>query len=160
MNKGGLINRSARGRWPTSVFGSSLAFPTVFSLRNSFSLFSDRFFADYLLSCCSSEGILLILDCLWRLRAQGPWIKKWLVAAQNWILHDLGPIFCRSKIHQKSASSRNLPKSTKTVPRAPKEVFWLHFELILAPILIIFETFSGTGHFSRMSTPSTREHRK
>ena len=40
----------------------SRIFPTVF-LRNSFSLFSDRFSADCFLSCCFSEGILLILGC-------------------------------------------------------------------------------------------------
>ena len=80
-------NRSARGRWPTSVFKCVLRvpcldctlpctlpctpplhssflhsfyrfFPIVF-LRNSFSLFSDRFSAGCFLSCCFSEGNLV-----------------------------------------------------------------------------------------------------
>ena len=37
-------------------------FPIVF-LRNSFSLSSDRFSADCFLSCCFSEGVLLVLGC-------------------------------------------------------------------------------------------------
>ena len=73
------------------------------------------------------------------LRAFAPWPPQ----AANFV--DFRPTFRRSKTHQKSDSSKTLPKSQKSDPRAPKVKFLMDFGNILGTIFDqFFKLFQKT----------------
>ena len=68
--------------------------------------------------------------------------------------------FCRSKIHQKSDSSKTLPKSQKWDPRAPNVRFLTDFGSILGAILGAARLGRRLFDFSRFSSPARSEREK